>query len=328
MGDGDDARVTGEAAGPSGRRTMDGCVVYEIGVTTASDFECLLVALDEGMSYVIDPPPFHTLAAILRAASALQFKTLQTWATRTLEQMWPSDISDLTEEPVPNAAATVILAKQCGVPKVLKRAYYELLRTSAFGQGSLDDGADAMDEDEEDEIQIISVNGRLESAMPKNATNQNKSGRTRLPHAEIVRLIETRQRLLADWVTAAAAPEPFKCSGAPSSQTDEPPAASSSAPSGSQKPPSVAGNGKPVACVAADRAANDAKWSRLVLRGQIFENYLYDPIIGLDQLCEIKWRQEGYCKKCHDARIDAWRRRQKKLWDNLDAWLGLPTGRR
>ncbi|KAA1467440.1 hypothetical protein DENSPDRAFT_244712 [Dentipellis sp. KUC8613] len=277
------------------------CPTYTVDVTTPLDFERLLVALDEGMSYIINPPPFDTLASILRASTALDFGALRSWAARTLEQMWPRELEALTSDAIPRAAITIQLARKCGVPKALKRAYYELLRTSAFGQAEFDDDNEDEDDDDDDEIQIVNEDG----SVPKSSKDSSRTPASQLPHAELMRLIETRQHMLADWIAIAAAPESFNC-----------PTTSTQAPADEAK-----------RCIAADTVANDSKWSTLVLRGQIFENFLYDPILGMDALIEIDWKKEGYCEACVDARTGAWERRQKKLWENLDVWLGLHGGK-
>ena len=57
--------------------------------------------------------------------------------------MWPSELSKLNAEVIPNASETIVLAKRCDMPELLKRAYYELLRTGGLGQdedGSEDEG--------------------------------------------------------------------------------------------------------------------------------------------------------------------------------------------
>jgi hypothetical protein len=49
--------------------------------------------------------------------------------------------------------------------------------------------------------------------------------------------------------------------------------------------------------------------------------------MGLQDLMEIPWRDEGFCKKCVAARTKAWSRLRKKIWDDLDVWLQLATGK-
>ena len=147
-------------------------------------------ALSTPREYIFKPPPFPELAAILRAAQALKFAIPFEFAARILRQMWPPSLSELTLAPVPHANETIVLAKTCTMPELLKRAYYELLRTGGLGQ-------DEEDSDSEDE--------RME-AIPKRET--------RIARSDLVLLIKTREHLALEWFFAASSPpqaEAFPC---------------------------------------------------------------------------------------------------------------------
>ncbi|KAH7916995.1 hypothetical protein BV22DRAFT_1135801 [Leucogyrophana mollusca] len=72
--------------------------------------------------------------------SQLSSCTTSPFAVRHLEQHWSSSIDDLPPIPIPFALETFLLAKKFKLPSVLKRAFYELLRTSGLGLDVLDLG--------------------------------------------------------------------------------------------------------------------------------------------------------------------------------------------
>lgn len=130
---------------------------------------------------MFQPPDFSQLAAILRAARALSFEALDEFASRTLREMWPDDLRKLSMIPIKNAAETIILARECEMPELLKRAFYELVRTARLGQ---DEDADLEDPE----------------VAKKQISRQN-----------LARLIKTREELTARWIWAADKPPEIPC---------------------------------------------------------------------------------------------------------------------
>jgi hypothetical protein len=49
---------------------------------------------------------------------------------------------------------------------------------------------------------------------------------------------------------------------------------------------------------------------------------MVDPLIGPQDLMEISWKDEGFCKGCIAARRSAWCEMRQRLWNELDGWLG------
>jgi hypothetical protein len=84
-------------------------------------------------TFYYNPPPFDNTASILRAATTLQFDNFRNWAVQYLEDMWSNDLADLSPRRLENAVEVVILGRKYDVPGALKRAFYELLRTSGLG---------------------------------------------------------------------------------------------------------------------------------------------------------------------------------------------------
>ncbi|KAJ7450073.1 hypothetical protein B0H11DRAFT_325965, partial [Mycena galericulata] len=114
------------------------CYHVEAFGVTMEDFDVLLDAIDNAISYCHNPPPFPVISAILRAATELKFPMFRDWATQSIQQMWCPSLSSLSTAVIPHASETVILGRAWGVSGVLKRSLYELLRTPSFGQDKND----------------------------------------------------------------------------------------------------------------------------------------------------------------------------------------------
>lgn len=48
--------------------------------------------------------------------------------------MWPVAIDHLSAMPIPHAIESLMLARRCNIPAILKRVLYELMRSPNFGQ--------------------------------------------------------------------------------------------------------------------------------------------------------------------------------------------------
>lgn len=80
-------------------------------------------------------------------------------------------------------------------------------------------------------------------------------------------------------------------------------------------------------------------YKELVHDSKIFENYMYDPIEGVQILCSVPWiegevwcgstprgllRTTGYlCFACAKAWRAIWRAERTKLWNDIDNWFEL-----
>ncbi|KAH7918835.1 hypothetical protein BV22DRAFT_971978, partial [Leucogyrophana mollusca] len=120
---------------------------------------------------------FPVVAAILRIshssrssmAQVAQFANHRASAIEYLERRWPSDLRSLTLKVNHFAVETVILGRQCNIPSVLKRAFYELLRSSGFGLSSdggvrLCIGTSDLEMDRWDERRMVSARSHLQIA--------------------------------------------------------------------------------------------------------------------------------------------------------------------
>ncbi|KAJ7818975.1 hypothetical protein B0H14DRAFT_2837805 [Mycena olivaceomarginata] len=132
----DGASVTG---GDYVARDEDGNIlmyILSLPELTAKDFARLLDVFDNAITYVHQDPFFQRTASILRAATLLSFPDFRDWAVRLLEDMWSPALANLSTEEIQHATESVLLARECELPAVLKRALYEFVRLAGYGQSA------------------------------------------------------------------------------------------------------------------------------------------------------------------------------------------------
>lgn len=121
-----------------------------------------------------------------------------------------------------------------------------------------------------------------------------------LPHADLLRLLHAREQLCLAWAEAAGkAPTEFPCLRGTESDRG------------------------PCAVTSGDRV--HSRWAELVHASGVFAQRTIDPLMGLQDLVDMPWKDEGFCRKCVAARANEWADLRTNLWDNLDVWLELPV---
>ncbi|KAJ7681987.1 hypothetical protein DFH06DRAFT_972136 [Mycena polygramma] len=78
-----------------------------------------------------------------------------------------------------------------------------------------------------------------------------------------------------------------------------------------------------VECTTANALLAGKAHRKLMQESGIVDDYLYDPVCGLQALIEADWAAEGYCAPCVALRRKVWAGRREKIWENLDVWFGL-----
>ncbi|KAI0634622.1 hypothetical protein C8Q77DRAFT_1056078 [Trametes polyzona] len=287
----------------SGQDTVDSCPVYVIKNVSVLDFERLLTALDAGIAYAIKPPPFRVLASLVRAAHTLSFKDILQFATHMLRDMWPSDLQAVDRmavrpdaEQLAQATETILLAKECNFPKLLKAAYYTLLRTPDFGQ-SLAVYVHAESE----------AAGRSRVLERECDADEENAPPARLAASDLVRLVHARaslQREWSDFVRAPPSPTEFLC---PLAQHAHPDGRVSDA----------------LRRCDTARARAEMTWEKVLVADGVYECGVEDVFAGLQRLKDTDWGMMGYCIGCVSERWDAWDAKRQQLWDWLDVLLGL-----
>ncbi|KAF7337222.1 hypothetical protein MSAN_02274600 [Mycena sanguinolenta] len=74
-------------------------------------------------------------------------------------------------------------------------------------------------------------------------------------------------------------------------------------------------------CTATNPLQSAKAYQKLVQKSGVADDYLYDPLCGLQVLIEADWTGEGYCDACVKRRREMWANKREKLWENLDIWL-------
>lgn len=281
--------------GPNGHHLP----VYRVTETTADDFAMLLTVIEESTRYTYETP-MPVLAGILRAARALSFEKQRQWAERIFERMWPATLDTLTTDPIPHAAVALVLARTCGLRGAQKRASYELLRMPTFGQA----------------VRAPAAHMEVEEDPRVDAHADMDMGLDELPRADLLKLLHAREQLVLAWAEIAGkAPTDFVCPRG--TQTQIMPE------SGGGSSTSSNNDGRRMGCASASADRVHVRWAELVHTTGLYVQRMVDPLMGLQDLMKIPWREEGFCKKCVAARTNTWEGFRRKIWDDLDVWLQL-----
>ncbi|KAJ7034191.1 hypothetical protein C8F04DRAFT_956750 [Mycena alexandri] len=249
--------------------------ILSLPTLTAKDFTRLLDAFEKAILYVHKDPSFTRTASILRVANLLSFNDFRDWAVRILQDEWSPSLEDLSIERIPHATESVILARTCDVPSILKRAMYELVRLAGYGQTDREEG---------------------------------------VTPADFRVLVRAREQLTAQWMqlTSPYSSDLMNCASALAAAAQ---AADPAAPV--PAPPA------PMKCTTTDPLLSGKTHHKVVRESGIADDYLYDPLCGLQALIDADWDGEGYCEACVNLRREMWTNKREKLWDNLDIWFGL-----
>ncbi|KAJ6467517.1 hypothetical protein C8R47DRAFT_1056120 [Mycena vitilis] len=158
---------------------MDGIGIYHLdSIGTVKDFEALLTAMEDAIDLFYRPPRFLTAAAIFRAATTYKFHKFVQFTRQYLLDAFSDDLGAPMNAPIPNAVAAVVLGRTWKLPGILKRAFYELLRSQPETAPRPDD----------DEIH--------EGENPLEA----------LEMADIIRLSDAQKHLTMMWLTVLPPP--------------------------------------------------------------------------------------------------------------------------
>ncbi|KAI0649593.1 hypothetical protein C8Q79DRAFT_939463 [Trametes meyenii] len=307
---------------------VDSCPVYVVKGVSVLDFERLLTALDAGIAYAITPPDFHVLLSLVRAAHTFAFPSILAFAVHHLRAMWPRDLEHLpgpSAQRAARATETIRLAQACGLPDLLKAAYYELLRAPDFAQ---DAAAYVLAESSPPEpsshahthTALLEAHLRMETEADEAAAPS-----ARLAASDLVRLVAAKQALDREWLALARAPPLPSAIPCPL----DGPAHAVPAPHGdvgvgvgANGQPNVDVDGERRRCQAA-RAADVREWTVRLLQNGVFDAGLEDIMAGVQRLVDVDWRGMGYCIGCVGERRDAWQEAREKIWARLDVLLGL-----
>lgn len=276
-----------------------------------------------------DDLPFSTLASLLRASTKLQCTAIQKWGVSTVQKLWNPAVyfAELgTKNKMKRlwAADTIILARSLDadvIGDVLKAAFYELVRKANYGMNFIEEEEDAKTKKKQGkgkakEDALIIIDSDDEEPTPPTRNRH-------LSPADYHRLVRTRAKLMEQWVRYALRPM-SNCKAMiqkPRTFEDPTPAAeevAEGAPAGPTTPAPL----PPLPCSTNLSIA----WMRLVHDSEIYEDYMYDPIAGLEHLYQTsqEWGDDVWCGSCAETQRQDWRRAKEKIVSKyLDSWLGL-----
>jgi hypothetical protein len=141
-------------------------------------------------------------------------------------------------------------------------------------------------------------------------------GLNELPHADLLRLLHAREQLALAWGEIAGAPAAFVHQRG--TQTQIMPESGRGRQTRSN-PDGLRRSG----CTSANADRVHARWAELVHTTGLYVQRMNDPLLGLQDLMKIPWREEGFCEECVAAGTNVWDEFRRNLWDDLDVWLEL-----
>ncbi|KAI0349913.1 hypothetical protein OH77DRAFT_1156763 [Trametes cingulata] len=132
-----DADQTGTSqisANGRGRVYQNGSMcIQKLDNLDAAEFSDFLRALEDPCAYVIEPPTQGMAISLLRTATRLGCESVRKLARHRLEQLWPCTIDQkLTRKGHVLAIEIISAAREFDLPQLLKRAFYELIRSTTF----------------------------------------------------------------------------------------------------------------------------------------------------------------------------------------------------
>ncbi|KAF8646895.1 hypothetical protein AX16_007060 [Volvariella volvacea WC 439] len=325
-----------------GAKAMDLYYLNSTGIQP-TDFEALLKALDDCIDFFDLKPSFSTVASMLRSSTILKFPHFLKFSKNFLKEEYSNNLEDITADRrrVKSAAEAIILGREWNLPHILKRAFYELVRSPDVLEGygdkkkewhgtasapkreheknSTRNGSagvqkrDRMKIETDDEeashsdssMEISDDDGQEESGKEDDGDDFKDPAVYSLSSRDLVILLNAQKKLTAAWISILAL-RPLQC----------PSASSSCSSNRASKSWSV------IYGISSDN--NQSQNGDLGDPGSSFaQKYQLDPICGLNKLIKLDWRKKGYCMACANARVASLKEERAELWEDLDSWFGL-----
>ncbi|PIL28420.1 hypothetical protein GSI_08454 [Ganoderma sinense ZZ0214-1] len=306
-----------EDEGSEKPRRIEGCPVYDVAGLTVEDFEPFLAALETPFKFASVTPPEPTLISILRASTVLSCPTARDLAVGHLRTLWPADDATLAsgggQRPHASATAIILISRDCAVPELRRRAFYELLRSHDFW-AALDRQRTDIPLPDADIIALCRARSALQEAWCTLAFTPPFGGRT----GEDGKPLETSCGGIIAVPVPAAPVHGFapQGQGMPMRRVR---VVSHAQVQAAQEIAAACGGGRLVAA-----AARKGAWrSDMIDRGD-FERGRRDPIGTLQFLLmerKATFAEAGWCEKCMQERRKAWADAQVKWWGLLDRWF-------
>ncbi|KAL7284893.1 hypothetical protein ACG7TL_002207 [Trametes sanguinea] len=127
---GDDPQVD---ESPSSGSQGAGDRPYTLVDVEAADFVTFLQALDTPLKYVLTPLTQAECLSLLRTAKTLECASVTEIAKHRLRSFWPPTLPGKhKKKSITHTIEVINVAREVGVPEVLRAAYYELVRSPSF----------------------------------------------------------------------------------------------------------------------------------------------------------------------------------------------------
>lgn len=70
-----------------------------------------------------------------------------------------------------------------------------------------------------------------------------------------------------------------------------------------------------------DFGSDQATWDKRVHDSGLYTKFMFDPVCGAQALIDIPWLEEDWCTDCIQSKQATWKKRQHKLWSDIDKWI-------
>ncbi|TFK65531.1 hypothetical protein BDN72DRAFT_880869 [Pluteus cervinus] len=150
---------------------VNGIDLFELDGTGVAleDFEAVLTTMENAINFCYAKPSFAFMVSLARAASFFRFGKILEFAVTYLEQVFPEELGEVTEDHIPVTQATeaILLGRNCDLPQLLKRAFYELARAPEIETCPVPEVDHVNMLDREDLTLLINLQKRLMTAWLK-----------------------------------------------------------------------------------------------------------------------------------------------------------------
>ncbi|KAJ6607998.1 hypothetical protein B0H10DRAFT_2304200, partial [Mycena sp. CBHHK59/15] len=144
---------------------LHGCDIYHLDtVSTMSDFEALLTAMEDSIEFYYSAPTYLTVSAVFRAATVFNFPKFFSFAKQYLMEEFSNDLDSFDPFLLPHPAAALILGRTWNLPQILKRAFYELACSDPESAVEIDTAHPLYDLEKIDLIRLAKAQKHLNAA--------------------------------------------------------------------------------------------------------------------------------------------------------------------
>ncbi|KAG6336748.1 hypothetical protein ID866_2353 [Astraeus odoratus] len=181
---------------------VDGCPLVALPGDSVADWTVVLNWLyDRSSVFESRLATFTIIVGALRISTKYEISDLRSWCKQQLLSRWPSNLSKMNTNAIPNAAEAICLARELDVPEILPAAFYAL-SVQRWGRGT-DGWTSHRILSPEDTRRLVVGREELQEHLINLLTRWESLSRT--DHAE---LCHSCRRACQDWLVARLRPLP------------------------------------------------------------------------------------------------------------------------